>query len=103
MGVWDDYRQVCEKDADCPREDLGQVCLYYYWDIVKDGSSYATGHACYNWEAPVCPADDFSSYNYNYDGSKWSYFAQMRCNDDYSESGASVLLSSSALFLAALA
>ena len=98
---WDEFEVICEVDSDCPRTDLGQVCLHYYWDMVKDGSSYMTGEACYNWETPVCPASDFSSINYNYENSEWSYYTQMRCKDQ-SGSGASALFSAAALLLTVL-
>lgn len=48
-----------------------------YWDAVIDGSSFANGEACYNWDAPICPSEEaFGSYNYNYENSEWSYYVQ---------------------------
>ena len=100
---WNEFEVACQVDWDCPRTDLGQVCLRYHWQMVQDGSSYMTGEACYNWESPVCPGSDFSAVNYNYANTEWSYFFQMRCKDQYIDiSGASALFSAAALLLTAL-
>ena len=96
---WEEFRVICETDADCPRPDLGQVCTEFYWDILIDGSSYANGVSCYNWEHPVCPGEDFSSINYNYENTGWSYYTQMRCK---SGSGAAALTGAAAALLAVL-
>ena len=73
----DEFKQSCETDSDCPHPELGQVCLDFYWDATMDGTSYGTGVACYNWEAPVCPSkESFGSYNFNYERSEWSYYVQ---------------------------
>ena len=90
---------MCETDADCPRPDLGQVCTKIYWDATIDGSQFANGEACYNYEEPVCPGKPFASVNYNYDNSLWSYYVQYECT---SESIASSLIVTSAFAYFAL-
>ena len=95
---WDGFQVICTKDEDCPRTDLGQVCTKFYWDAVADGSSYQTGEACFNWDEKVCPSDDFSSINYNHSNTDWSHYIQYSCLDE--GSGASTLLSTSAVLLA---
>ena len=69
-----DWEPACETDADCTHPELGQVCINYYWDLTIDGSSFANGVGCYNWEYPVCPAEPFAAQNYNYDNTEWSYY-----------------------------
>ena len=97
-GPWE---RICEKDSDCPHPELGQVCLNFFWDAVIDGSNYAKGDACYNWETPVCPGDSFGSINYNYDNTKWSYYVQYECKEGSGESasGAAVLTQAAAVLL----
>ena len=65
--AFDEWETACEVDEDCPRPDLGQVCLKEYWDATINGSSWSNGKACYNWKHPVCPGESFAEYNYNYD------------------------------------
>ena len=98
---FDKFEPICEVDADCPRPDLGQVCLNYYWDATLDGNSFANGVACYNWEYPVCPGDEFASFNYNYENTGWSAYTQMSCKDS-SGSSASSLIEAAAMILTTL-
>ena len=66
VKVSDEYREVCKVDEDCPYSEEGQVCTFFLWDVVKDGSSFANGSACYNWNVEVCPGPPFAnSYSKN--------------------------------------
>ena len=100
-GEWE---RACAQDSDCPHPERGQVCTDVYWDAIQDGSSFAKGDACYNWETPVCPGEPFGQINYNYDNTGWSYYIQQSCKEGSGESGANMLATAaSAALIAALA
>ena len=64
------------------------------WDGSEDGTSYANGAACYNWDDPKpCPADDFGQRNENYANAKFSYYTEYKC----AGSGATELIAAVAL------
>ena len=46
------------------------------WLAKEDGTAFAYGSACYDWDKKVCPTDvPFASINENYDNvGKFSYF-----------------------------
>ena len=62
-----------------------------------DGRNYANGENCGNWSVPVCPGNEFAEINYNYENTKFSYYAQKKCT---SEAGSSTLLAGAAAILA---
>ena len=97
---WDTFEDACETDADCPRPDLGQVCTEIYWFSTEDELNWVNGMSCYNYEAAVCPGKAFASKNYNYENTNFSFYLQQRCTSG--ESGAAVLITGTATFLAAL-
>jgi len=74
-----EWKESCKEDADCQRDDLGQICTNMLWLAVKDASSYANGAGCYNWKNPVCPGPDFAAENYNYESTQWSWYTQYSC------------------------
>merc|ERR1712151_300727 len=71
---WDEYKEVCTKDEDCPHPELGQACQDHYWDATENGSSFVGGNGCFNYKYDTCPGPDFASINYNYENTKWAYY-----------------------------
>jgi len=57
---FDTFEVACMADSDCPVPGKGQQCTFILWDGTQDGSSYANGAACYNWNESVCPGEDFA-------------------------------------------
>ena len=99
--VYPEFKPSCETDADCPRPDFGQVCTRFYWDATIDGKNFSNGIACYNWEHPVCPGNEFAAINFNYENTGFSYYYQAKCVTE-AESTAQALLTTAATVLAML-
>ena len=76
---FEEFEVACAKDSDCPMIDKGQLCTLILWDGSQDGTSYANGSACYNWNEAICPGPDFAQQNMNYEGTKFSYYTEYKC------------------------
>jgi len=78
---WEEFEVACQSDADCKTWDGNvQYCTLINWDATEDGSQFANGAACYNWDDEVCPSEgDFASVNENYDNTGFSFYTQFTC------------------------
>ena len=75
---WEEFEVACQSDAD--RRPYDGFCTLINWDATEDGSQFANGAACYNWDDEVCPSEgDFASVNENYDNTGFSFYTQFTC------------------------
>jgi len=99
------FEVACESDADCPIAG-SQQCTFILWDATDNGSSYANGVACYNWDEEVCPGgvgEDFASINENYANTQFSHYTEYSCTVQTSSSATTALASVAAVILATVA